>query len=94
MASPSAAPPGVSGYAALADAVPAFFLAAALPGVVLDKDQIRAALFPAGEIEYSTTQDDFCVDIMYQVAAYMFRSDPNKQVIVDGRTFPTNCPAK
>ena len=62
-------------------------LAAALRGVVLDKDQIRAALFPAGEIEYSTTQDDFCVDIMYQVAAYMFRRDPKKHVIIDGRTF-------
>ena len=62
-------------------------LAAALPGVVLDKDHIRAALFPSSEIEYSTTQDDFCVDIMYQVATYMFRRDPNKHVIIDGRTF-------
>lgn len=62
-------------------------LAAALPGVVLDKDHIRAALFPSREIEYSTTQDDFCVDIMYQVAAYMFRKDPKKHVLIDGRTF-------
>lgn len=62
-------------------------LATALPGVVLDKDQVRACLFPPGEIEYSRTQDDFCVGIMYQVVAYLFQRDPNKFVILDGRTF-------
>ncbi len=62
-------------------------LAAALPGVVPNKDQLRACLFPASAIEYSTTQDDFCVGVMYQVAAYLLQKDPNKHIIIDGRTF-------
>lgn len=62
-------------------------LAAELPASVLNKDQIRVALFPAGEIEYSTTQDDFCVDVMLQVAEYMLVTNPRKVVIIDGRTF-------
>jgi predicted kinase len=38
-------------------------LAQALPGVILDKDRIRAALFPPEEIEYSLPQDNFCMQI-------------------------------
>jgi len=64
-------------------------LAPALPssGIILNKDRIRAALFPVAEIEYSETQDDFCVGIMYQVAEYIHRKDRNRYVILDGRTF-------
>jgi predicted kinase len=58
----------------------------ALPAVVLDKDRIRAALFPPPEIEYSTKQDDFCMRIMLQVAEYLLQG-PGKRVILDGRTF-------
>lgn len=58
-----------------------------IDGVVLGKDQIRAALFPPAEIEYSTAQDDFCVAIMLQVAAYLFQKDPRRVVILDGRPF-------
>jgi adenylylsulfate kinase len=65
----------------------AHHLADACVGVVLDKDTIRAALFPAALIEYSTRQDDFCGSIMFQVAAYILRNDPHQQVILDGRTF-------
>ena len=62
-------------------------LAAELPGVVLDKDIIRAALFSPGDIAYSTEQDDFCLAIMLHVAGYLRRKDPHKIIILDGRPF-------
>jgi predicted kinase len=65
----------------------AHHLADAVAGIVLDKDSIRAALFPIAQIEYSTRQDDFCMSILFQVASYMLRKDPSLYVILDGRTF-------
>jgi predicted kinase len=62
-------------------------LATELGGTIVDKDQIRAALFPAAEIEYSTAQDDFCMAIMLKVAGYLFRKDPARRIFLDGRTF-------
>jgi len=62
-------------------------LAARLSGTVLDKDQIRAALFPAADIEYSTEQDDFCMSVMLKVAGYIFRKDAARRIFLDGRTF-------
>lgn len=62
-------------------------LADAVAGIVLDKDSIRAALFPIALIEYSTRQDDFCMSILFQVASYMLMKDPSLYVILDGRTF-------
>ncbi len=62
-------------------------LAAELGGTVLDKDQIRAALFPSSDIEYSIEQDDFCMAIMLKVAGYIFRKDPSRRIFLDGRTF-------
>ena len=62
-------------------------LADVYSGIVLNKDRIRAALFPIALIEYSTRQDDFCMSIMFQVASYMLRNDPSQHVLLDGRTF-------
>jgi len=62
-------------------------LANEIGGTVLDKDKIRAALFLAADIEYSTEQDDFCMAIMLKVAGYIFRKDPTRYVFLDGRTF-------
>jgi predicted kinase len=62
-------------------------LAEACAATILDKDAIRAALFPADLIEYSTAQDDFCMSILFQVASYMLRNNPQQSIIVDGRTF-------
>ena len=56
-------------------------------GIVLDKDLIRAALFPAARIEYSTSQDDFVVEVMLNTAEYLLRQDPTTVVILDGRPF-------
>ena len=62
-------------------------LAAELGGTVLDKDEIRAALFSPDDIEHSTEQDDFCMGIMLKVAGYLFRKDPSRRIFLDGRTF-------
>ncbi len=63
-------------------------LARKLPAVaILDKDIIRAALFAPEHIEYSTTQDDFCQEIMLETAAYLLKGDHKRCVLLDGRTF-------
>ncbi len=65
----------------------AHHLAHALAAIILDKDAIRATLFPPAWVEYSTEQDDFCMSVMFQVSAYVLRKDPRHPVIFDGRTF-------
>ena len=62
-------------------------IANALDAIVLDKDRVRAALFPTDAIEYSTAQDDFCVDVMLQTDAYLCKREPARPIILDGRTF-------
>ena len=61
-------------------------LADALPAMILDKDQVRAALFRA-DVDYSREQDDLCVGVMAQVAEYLLHRDQERTIIVDGRTF-------
>lgn len=62
-------------------------LAAELHGVVINKDAIRAALFPPELIEYSDRQDDFIMGVMLDTAAYVLAADPGRIVFLDGRTF-------
>jgi hypothetical protein len=62
-------------------------LAQALPGLVLNKDQARAALFPPKAIAYSTRQDDLVVHILLLLAAYYLDLDPQRWLILDGRPF-------
>ena len=62
-------------------------LAQSLPGAVLDKDVIRAALFEPAHVEYSLAQDDFCQEIMLQTAGYLLAKDAELHVLLDGRTF-------
>jgi predicted kinase len=54
---------------------------------VLDKDGMRAALFPAKLIEYSREQNDFVVRVMLKVAGWILRREPGAIVILDGRPF-------
>lgn len=77
----------MAGLPATGKSTLARMLAQACTAIVLDKDSIRAALFPMHMIEYSTRQDDFCMSIMFQVASYMIRNNPSLNVILDGRTF-------
>jgi predicted kinase len=62
-------------------------LARRTAGLVLNKDEIRAVLFPAAEIEFSTEQDDFCMSIVMELASYVLRKNPLRMVFVDGRPF-------
>lgn len=62
-------------------------LAERTSGIVFDKDLIRAALFPPAEIEYSSAQDDFCIQVALDAAAYILGKDPNRFVFIDGRPF-------
>ncbi len=75
----------MAGMPASGKSVLAEGIAAALPALILDKDKVRAALFPPAEIEYSLPQDDFCFDILLQVAGYLLKKGRN--VILDGRPF-------
>lgn len=62
-------------------------LASRLSGTVLGKDEIRSTLFSPNDIEYSTEQDDFCMSIMLQTAAYILKRNPGRIVFLDGRPF-------
>ena len=62
-------------------------VAAGIDGVVLDKDVVRASLFPKKLIEYSTAQDDFVVEVMLSSAEYLLRRNPKLTVFIDGRPF-------
>ena len=62
-------------------------LAQRIDATILDKDLIRAALFAPSDIEYSTSQDDFVIGIMMQVAGYLVHRGPSRPIILDGRPF-------
>ena len=66
-------------------------LAARTFGRVLGKDEIRHALFAADEIEYSSRQDDFCLQIMLEAAGYLLQRDPSRKVFLDGRILECVC---
>ena len=62
-------------------------LAARTSGRVLSKDELRHALFSDDEIEYSSRQDDFCLQVMLETAGYLLQQDSNRIVFLDGRPF-------
>lgn len=62
-------------------------LARAVNGFILDKDHVRACLFPPDLIAYSRTQDDLCVDIMLQVTGYLLNHTDRRLILLDGRTY-------
>jgi predicted kinase len=62
-------------------------LAAEMGGIVLNKDIVRADLFPAPFVEYSTGQDDFVQDLMDRTAEYLLARHKMLTVFFDGRTF-------
>ena len=53
----------------------------------LSKDAIRHAIFSAEEIEYSSRQDDFCLQVMLETAGYLLGQDPARFIFLDGRPF-------
>ena len=56
-------------------------------GRVLSKDEFRHSLFMPEEIEYSSRQDDFVLQIMLQAAGYLLERDPARRIFLDGRPF-------
>ncbi len=62
-------------------------LAGRLGGVVLSKDVVRSALFPAPVLDYSIAQDEIAMAAVYAAAAHILKHDPNRPVFLDGRTF-------
>ena len=58
----------------------------ALGAALLDKDEVRSALF-GSDVDYSDAQDDLCIEVMLRAAGYLFDRDPARPVILDGRTF-------
>ncbi|OWK38327.1 hypothetical protein FRUB_07447 [Fimbriiglobus ruber] len=62
-------------------------IAAALGGVVLDKDVVRSALFPPPALDYTSAQDDASMAAIYRAAALIRTTSPQITVIIDGRTF-------
>jgi len=71
-----------TGKSALAEA-----LADRRGGTVLSKDRIRHALFSPRDIEYTTEQDDFVMEVMLQAAGRILQKHPHRIVFMDGRTF-------
>ncbi len=58
-----------------------------LGAVVLNKDRVRAVLFPPRVLDYSAVQDDIAMAAIYEAAAAILQADPRRAVILDGRTF-------
>lgn len=62
-------------------------LAETLGGVVLSKDIVRATLFSASVIDYSSAQDEIAMSAVYAAASYILKAHPARPVFIDGRTF-------
>ena len=62
-------------------------LADALGGVVLSKDVVRAAMFPAPVLDYSSAQDEVAMSAVYAAASHILKTHPTAPVFLDGRTF-------
>lgn len=62
-------------------------LARHVNGRLLNKDEFRHSLFTGEEIEYSSRQDDFVLEIMLQTAGYLLARDRERRIFLDGRPF-------
>ena len=62
-------------------------LALRTAGRVIGKDEVRHALFSPEEIEYSSRQDDFCLEVMLKIAGYLLQQDRSRFLFLDGRPF-------
>jgi predicted kinase len=62
-------------------------LARRTQGRVLGKDEFRHAIFAPDEIEYSSRQDDFCLQLMLETAGYLLSRNSDRVILLDGRPF-------
>jgi predicted kinase len=56
-------------------------------GRVLSKDDFRHAIFLPEEIEYSSRQDDFCMQQMLETAGFLLSRNRTRAIFLDGRPF-------
>ncbi len=56
-------------------------------GRVLSKDEVRHALFLLEEIEYSSRQDDVCLQVMLEIAGFLLEQNRERIIFLDGRPF-------
>ena len=64
-------------------------LAPRLQAAILDKDCVRAALFPGLLTDYTAAQDQVCLRAMLDAAAYRTSHHRIPYIFFDGRTFTT-----
>lgn len=62
-------------------------LASRTGGIVLNKDEVRVALFPRKAIEYTTEQDDFVMTKILESAVALLGERPEQMIFLDGRPF-------
>ncbi|HEY1678426.1 MAG TPA: ATP-binding protein [Candidatus Sulfotelmatobacter sp.] len=62
-------------------------LARRTSGRVLSKDEFRHVIFTAEEIEYSSRQDDFVIQLMLETAGYLLSHHRERRIFLDGRPF-------
>lgn len=62
-------------------------LARRTTGRVLSKDEFRHSIFTSAEIEYSSRQDDFVLQLMLHTAEFLLQRHPSLYVFLDGRPF-------
>jgi predicted kinase len=62
-------------------------VAARTAGRVLSKDELRHAIFLPAEIEYSSPQDDYCLQIMMETAGFLLSRKQTRMIFLDGRPF-------
>ena len=62
-------------------------LASHLKGHVLNKDQIRLAIFGPNQVAYSTAQDDLIQSFMLDAAHSLWATHPKLWIVFDGRTY-------
>lgn len=63
-------------------------LARRTKGALLNKDEIRSALFAPEDVEYSVQQDDFVMETMLDAARFLLQKTPARSIFLDGRPFP------
>jgi predicted kinase len=62
-------------------------LAARTSGRVLSKDELRHSIFAIEEVDYSSRQDDLCMQLMLATAAFLLQQHPTRFIFLDGRPF-------
>ena len=62
-------------------------LAKRTQGYVLNRDDIRDAIFPPAQLDYSAEQNAVATSVMLMVAEYILSRHPDCVVILDGKPF-------